>query len=104
MTTNHLSTSVLFLVVTAATSVADEAQDTLPQYLIGYNQGVSYWPGNPKKLLGDAMINGENHPVSMDLDGRNKQDLTGNSTAYTYGAQVAPDGKRIAYHSVSDSS
>lgn len=208
MTINRLSTSVLSLVVVAAGSIAAEAQDTVPQYLIGYreyrtnlsggrhandatsrayvvgadgtgrrplapelvtnadtgstfvgwspdgraaiisvsynspdnaaweeahrsfrfaerasdcylldlasgqtinvsspermsdvNQGVSYWPGNPQKLLGDAMINGVNHPVSMDLDGRNKRDLIGNSAAYTYGAQVSPDGKRIAYHS-----
>lgn len=63
-----------------------------------YNPGVSYWPGNPNKLLGSALIGGVNHPLSMDLDGRNKVDLTGNSAAYTYGAQVSPDGRRIAYH------
>lgn len=70
-----------------------------PERMSDVNQGVSYWPGNPQKLLGDAMINGVNHPVSMDLDGRNKRDLTGDSAAYTYGAQVSPEGKRIAYHS-----
>ena len=63
-----------------------------------YNGGLSFWPGNPKKLLGGALIDGKNHPVSMDLDGRNKRDLTRGSDKFTYGASVSPDGTRIAYH------
>jgi TolB protein len=69
-----------------------------PERMSNYNPGVSYWPGNPHKLQGDAVINGVNHPLSMDLDGRNKRDLTGSSAKFTYGAQVSLDGKRIAYH------
>lgn len=69
-----------------------------PERMSHVNQGVSYWPGNPNKLRGDALINGVGHPVSMDLDGRNKRDLVGDSTKFTYGAQVSPDGARITYH------
>jgi TolB protein len=69
-----------------------------PERMSNYNGSVAYWPGNPRKLLGNALINGINHPVSMDLDGRNKRDLTGSSVGFTYGAQVSPDGKQIAYH------
>jgi TolB protein len=35
----------------------------------------------------------------MDLDGHSKRDLTAAAPGYTYGAQVSPDGTRIAYHS-----
>jgi TolB protein len=69
-----------------------------PERMSNYNAGLSFWPGNPKKLLGGALIDGNNHPVSMDLDGRNKRDLTRGSDKFTYGASVSPDGKRIAYH------
>jgi TolB protein len=70
-----------------------------PERMSNYNGALSYWPGNPNKLLGSALIDGVNHPVSMDLDGRNKRDLTAGSGKFTYGSQVSPDGKRIAYHS-----
>ena len=34
----------------------------------------------------------------MDLDGKNKTDLTKQSKEFTYGFSSSPDGKRIAYH------
>lgn len=69
-----------------------------PERISHHNSGVSYWPGNPNKLRGDALIDGVSHPFSMDLDGRNKRDLVGDSRKFTYGAQVSPDGTRITYH------
>jgi TolB protein len=69
-----------------------------PGRLSNYNAGLSYWPGNPNKLLGSALINGLAHPVSMNLDGTNKKDLVGGSAGFTYGANVSPDGTKIAYH------
>jgi TolB protein len=69
-----------------------------PERASNLNPGVSYWPGNPNKLQGDALIGGVNHPLSMNVDGTNKVDLIGKSTSYTYGTQVSLDGKRIAYH------
>jgi TolB protein len=70
-----------------------------PERMSNYNGGLAFWAGNPGKLLGAALIKGVNHPVSMDLDGRNKRDLTGGSQGFTYGVMVSPDGKQIAYHS-----
>lgn len=70
-----------------------------PERMSDYNGRLSYWPGKPSKLLGNALIGGANHPVSMNLDGTNKRDLTNSSTAFTYGASVSPDGTTIAYHS-----
>lgn len=63
-----------------------------------YNTGLFYWPGNPKKLGFQALIEGQSHPFSMDLDGRNKKDLTRDSKEFAYGFNASPDGKRIAYH------
>jgi TolB protein len=63
-----------------------------------YNGGLLFWPGDDKKLLGGALIDGNMHPFRMDRDGKNKRDLTKGSSEFTYGCDVAPDGKRIAYH------
>lgn len=63
-----------------------------------YNGGLFFWPGDARKLGFTALIDGNSHPFSMDLDGRNKRDLTQNSTEFTYGFNASKDGKRIAYH------
>jgi TolB protein len=63
-----------------------------------YNGGLFYWPNEPTKLGFTALIDGNSHPFRMDLDGRNKTDLTKNSTEFTYGFSSSSDGKRIAYH------
>ena len=34
----------------------------------------------------------------MDLDGRNKRDVSGKGTGFTYGYSASPDGKLISYH------
>ena len=63
-----------------------------------YNTGVFFWPKDPKRLGFQALINGDSHPFSMDLDGRNKKDLTADSKEFAYGFNASPDGKQIAYH------
>jgi Tol biopolymer transport system component len=63
-----------------------------------YNGGLFYWPNNATKLGFTALIDGNSHPFRMDLDGRNKVDLTKGSTEFTYGFSSSRDGKRIAYH------
>jgi TolB protein len=63
-----------------------------------YNSGLFYWPKNPKRLGFQALIDGQSHPFSMDLDGRNKTDLTKDSKEFAYGFDASPDGRRIAYH------
>ncbi|MBX9623003.1 MAG: hypothetical protein K2X82_04235 [Gemmataceae bacterium] len=51
-----------------------------------------------KKLLMTSLIGGVSKPFVMDLDGRNKRDVSGGGTGFTYGLNASPDGKRIAYH------
>ncbi len=63
-----------------------------------YNSGVFFWPDDPKTLGFTALIGGNSHPFRMDLDGRNKVDLTKNSNGFAYGFSGSPDGKRISYH------
>ena len=63
-----------------------------------YNGGLFYWPNEPTKLGFTALIDGNSHPFRMDLDGRNKIDLTKGSKEFTYGFSSSSDGKRIAYH------
>ncbi len=63
-----------------------------------YNSGLFYWPNDPKRLGFQAIIDGNSHPFSMDLDGKNKKDLTRDSSEFAYGFSASPDGKRIAYH------
>ncbi|MBP9900054.1 MAG: hypothetical protein V9H26_05430 [Verrucomicrobiota bacterium] len=63
-----------------------------------YNTGVFFWPEDPKRLGFQALIGSDSHPFRMDLDGRNKQDLTADSKEFAYGFNASPDGKQIAYH------
>jgi TolB protein len=62
-----------------------------------YNSGLSFWPGDPKKLKFQALVDGRWRPFSMDLDGHSKKDLSKGSATYVYGVNVSPDGKRLAY-------
>ncbi len=63
-----------------------------------YNSGLFFWPNDESKLGFTALINGISHPFSMDRNGRNKTDLLNGPEGFTYGFNVSPDGKRIAYH------
>lgn len=63
-----------------------------------HNSGLFFWPGDPTKLGFQAIIDGNSHPFRMDLDGRNKRDLTKDSKEFAYGFTSSPDAKRIAYH------
>ena len=62
-----------------------------------YNGGTWYTPeGN--KLGFVALINGAMTPYEMDLDGRNKTDISGGSGGFIYGYHYSPDGELVAYH------
>jgi Tol biopolymer transport system component len=63
-----------------------------------HNGGLFFWPRDATKLGFTALIDGNSHPFRMDLDGRNKVDLTSESKEFAYGFSGAPDGRRIAYH------
>jgi len=73
-----------------------------------YNGGLFFMP--EVKTLGSAaqatthrlgftpLINGVSKPFVMDLDGRNKQDLSSTNAGFTYGYSASPDGNLISYH------
>lgn len=63
-----------------------------------YNSGLIYIPGSPPKLGFTALINGISHPFVMDVDGRNKVDLSKGTKGFAYGFSASPDGKMVAYH------
>lgn len=63
-----------------------------------YNTGLFFWPDDPGKLGFQAMIGGKMHPFSMDRNGTNKQDLTGEQDGFAYGFSSSPDGQRVSYH------
>ena len=62
-----------------------------------YNTGLFYLPGG-KGLGFTPLINGVSKPYVMDLDGKNKRDVSGRGTGFAYGYSAAPDGTRISYH------
>ncbi len=63
-----------------------------------YNTGLFFWKNDPSKLGFTAIIDGNSHPFRMNVDGKNKTDLTKDSKEFSYGFSSSPDGKRIAYH------
>ncbi|MFO0953764.1 MAG: hypothetical protein U0835_21935 [Isosphaeraceae bacterium] len=63
-----------------------------------HNSGLFFWPGDPNRLGFVALIDGDSHPFSMNLDGKNKRDLTEGSREFSYGFNASPDGRRVAYH------
>ena len=53
---------------------------------------------NVKQLGFTPLINGRSTPYVMDLDGRNKRDVSGKDAGFAYGYSAAPDGQSISYH------
>ncbi len=44
------------------------------------------------------LIGGISKPYLMDLDGRNKRDVSGDGIGFSYGYSASPDGRLISYH------
>mgnify|MGYP003450404629 CR=1 FL=1 len=63
-----------------------------------YNGGLIFIPGSPPTLGFTALINGISHPFVMDMDGRNKKDLSHGTKGFAYGFSASRDGKKVAYH------
>ena len=63
-----------------------------------YNTGLFFWPRDSTKMGFTALIEGNSKPFRMDRDGRNKTDLTKNSSGFAYGFSSSPDGTRISFH------
>ena len=63
-----------------------------------YNTGLFFWPSDSSKLGFTPLIEGDSRPYRMDLDGRNKIDLSKGSQGFAYGFSGSPSGTRISYH------
>lgn len=62
-----------------------------------YNTGLFFLPD--KSGFGfTPLLNGVSKPFRMDLNGRNKRDVSGDGGGFAYGYSASPDGKRISYH------
>jgi TolB protein len=70
---------------------------TAVQRVSHYNGGLFYLPSG-KGLGFTPLMDGVSKPYVMDLDGRNKRDVSGNSGGFAYGYSASPDGKLISYH------
>lgn len=62
-----------------------------------YNGGLFFMPRG-KHLGFTPLINGVSKPYVMDLDGRNKRDVSGKDAGFAYGYSASPDGRLISYH------
>ena len=62
-----------------------------------YNGGLFFLPD--RRGLGfTPLINGVSKPFLMDLDGKNKRDVSGKGTGFSYGYSASPDGALLSYH------
>lgn len=64
---------------------------------VSHYNGVSF-ASNGEKLLMTSLTAGTSKPFLMNLDGRDKTDVSGGTGGFTYGFNASPDGKRICYH------
>ncbi|HEV3237431.1 MAG TPA: hypothetical protein VGZ25_10610 [Gemmataceae bacterium] len=62
-----------------------------------YNGGVFFLPEG-RGLGFTPLIKGVSKPYLMDLNGRNKRDVSEKDAGFTYGYSASPDGKFISYH------
>ncbi len=63
-----------------------------------YNAGLAPWPGDPSRATFAPLIDGVQQPFAMDADGRHKRSLAHGPVGFTYGANVSPDGRHLAYN------
>lgn len=62
-----------------------------------YNTGLFFLPDGSGYGF-TPLINGISKPFIMNLDGRNKRDVSAQGGGFAYGYSASPDGKRISYH------
>jgi TolB protein len=62
-----------------------------------FNEGLGFMPSDPTKLRFSATINGRTRPYLMDLDGKNKRELSKDYPHLVHGMSLSPDGKHGAY-------
>ncbi len=92
MTEGWLSDACLFEIATGKLT-----NITAVERVSIYNTGLFYLPDG-RGFGFTPLINGASKPYVMDLDGRNKRDVSGKGAGFAYGYSASPDGKLISYH------
>ncbi len=59
---------------------------------------ASLLPGEERMICQVITENGKGRLFSMDLDGSHPHQIVGHGEGFPYGANVSPDGKRLAFH------
>lgn len=62
-----------------------------------YNGGLFFLPDG-RGLGFTPLIDGVSEPFVMDVDGRNKRDVSGESAGFAYGYSTSANGETISYH------
>lgn len=62
------------------------------------NYNTLIFTADGHQLLMTSLINGVSKPYIMDLDGRNKRDISNGGNGFAYGLSSTPDGQYVAYH------
>src|SRR5262249_31594998 len=70
---------------------------TAVERVSNYNTGLFYLPGG-NGFGFTPLIQGVSKPYVMNLDGKNKRDVSGQGDGFAYGYRASPDGRRISYH------
>ena len=70
---------------------------TAVERISDYNGGLFFLPDG-KGLGFTALIKGVSTPYVTDLNGRNKQDVSGGTGGFIYGYSASPDGQLISYN------
>jgi len=89
---------VLFDICVADLKTGEVLNLTAVERVSTYNNGGIPWPQDPTKVIFAPIIKGVQQPYVMDADGRNKRSLASGKEGFTYGLNISPDGRRIAYH------
>jgi len=87
----HLDSSLIDLATGKTVNV------TAVERVSHYNGALFFMPDG-KHLGFTPLINGVSKPYVMDLDGRNKRDVSGKDAGFAYGYSASPDGELISYH------
>ncbi|MBX3423305.1 MAG: PD40 domain-containing protein [Pirellulaceae bacterium] len=62
------------------------------------NYNTANFTPDGRQMLMTSLIGGVSKLFTMDLDGRNKRDISGGGTGFIYGVSPSPDSRLVAYH------
>jgi Tol biopolymer transport system component len=78
--------------------VAGSTEEILAGGRYSQYEGVAGILPGGGRVLGFAVVEGEQHLFTADLDGGNRRLLFGKGEGFAYGVEASRDGSRVAYH------